>query len=82
MSPTAFKHGVETVDILHAINHARIVEEVGDDPIRYLILGPSAAGAMLEIVVLDSSAGPMVIHAMTMRTKYERLLTEGEVPYD
>ena len=77
MSPTAFKHGIEFDDILHGIRFAVVVEEVGQDPTRYLVLGPGTFGDLLEIVILDDSSGPIVIHAMKMRTKYEPLLTEG-----
>jgi uncharacterized DUF497 family protein len=77
MSPTAFKHGVEFDDIRHGIRFAVVVEEVGEDPTRYLVLGLGTSGDLLEIVILDDSNGPVVIHAMKMRSKYEPLLTEG-----
>ena len=70
-------HVVEIDDILHGIRFAVVVEEVADDPTRYLVLGPGTSGDFLEIVILDDSSGPIVIHAMKMRTQYERLLTEG-----
>jgi hypothetical protein len=34
--------------------HALAVDEVGDNPVRYLVLGPDRAGNLLELVVLDS----------------------------
>ena len=77
MSPTSFKHGVEFDDILHGIRFAVVVEEVGEDPTRYLVLGPGTSGDLVEIVILDDSGGPIVIHAMKMRSKYEPLPTEG-----
>jgi hypothetical protein len=58
----------------HAIRHALVVDEVGDDPVRYLVLGPDRAGNLLELVVLDRPHGPAVIHAMPMRPQYQRLL--------
>ena len=64
-------------DILHAINHAITVDEVGDDPVRWLVLGPDRAGNLLELVVMDRPAGPAVIHAMPMRSQYRRLLPKG-----
>jgi len=39
--------------------NAVTVDEVGDDPAR--------AGNLLELVVMDRSVGPAVIHAMPMR---------------
>jgi hypothetical protein len=44
MSPTAFKHGVEFDDILHGIRFVVVVEEVGEDPTRYWVLGPGTSG--------------------------------------
>ncbi len=74
---SALRHGIQGEDILHAINHAITVEEVGDDPVRWLVLGPDRAGNLLELVVMDHPAGPAVIHAMPMRTQYQRLLPKG-----
>jgi hypothetical protein len=50
---------------------------VGEDPSRFLILGPDASGNFLEIVVEDRPDGPVVIHAMPMRSGYETLLEKG-----
>lgn len=47
--------------------NAVTVDEVGDDPVRWLVLGPGRAGNLLELVVMDRSVGPAVIHAMPMR---------------
>jgi hypothetical protein len=74
---SALRHGIPSEDILHAIKHAITVEEVGDDPVRWLVLGPDRAGNLLELVVMDRPAGPAVIHAMQMRTQYRRLLPKG-----
>ncbi len=74
---SALRHGVDSADIQHALSKAVVVEEIGDDPVRYLVLGPDRAGNVLELVVLDRPAGPAVIHPMAMRTKYRRLLEGG-----
>ncbi len=37
------------------------MEEVDEDPTRYLVLGPDRAGNLLELVVLDRPQGPAVI---------------------
>ena len=71
---SARRHRVEDEDIQHGLRHALLVEEIGEDPTRYLVLGPDRAGNFLELVVLDRPQGPAVIHAMPMRTKYRRLL--------
>ena len=74
---SAFKHGVTEPDIHHGIEHSFVVDEVGEDPSRFLILGPDASGNFLEIVVEDRPDGPVVIHAMPMRSGYETLLEKG-----
>jgi hypothetical protein len=73
---SAFRHGVEAEDIDHALRNAVVVEEIGDDPLRFLVLGPDGAGNCLELVVLDRPQGPAVIHAMAMSAGYQRLLPE------
>jgi hypothetical protein len=74
---SALRHGVDAGDINHAVNNALFVEEIGEDPQRYLVLGPDRAGNLLEVVVLDRPHGPAVMHAMRMRSKYRALLDEG-----
>jgi hypothetical protein len=56
---------------------AAVIEEVEEDPIRYLVLGPDRSGNFLELVILDRPQGPAVIHAMTMTAQYRRLLPGG-----
>jgi hypothetical protein len=74
VSDSALKHGVNADDIDHAIRHAIVIEEVGEDPARYLVLGPDRSANLLEVVILDRPTGPVVIHATPMRTRYQRLL--------
>lgn len=72
---SARKHGVADEDILHAIDHALVIEDIGEDPDRWLVLGPDRATNMLEVVVLTTVEGTqLAIHAMGMRPTYERLL--------
>src|SRR3954465_13167514 len=59
----------------HALRHAHVVEELAEDPVRYLVLGPDRAGNLLELVVLDRPQGPAIIHAMAMRPQYRGLLS-------
>lgn len=68
----ALRHGIPGEDIRYAIDN-----EVGDDPARWLVLGPDRAGNLLELVVMDRPAGSAVIHAMPMRAAYRRLLPKG-----
>ncbi len=74
---SAFRHGVATEDILHVVRNAIVVEEIAEDPTRYLVLGADRAGNLVELVVLDRSQGPAVIHAMPMTAQYRDLLPEG-----
>jgi len=72
-----FRHGVDADDIRHALRNAVVIEEVDEDPTRYLVLGPDPAGQFLELIVMDRPQGPAVMHAMPMRAKYENLLPKG-----
>ena len=61
--------------MLHAVEHSLVVDDLGEDPDRWLVLGPDTAGNLLELVVLISRDGDeIIIHAMPMRPKYRRLL--------
>lgn len=72
---SARKHGVADEDILHAIDHALATENIGEEPDRWLLLGPNRAANMLEVVVLVTAEGnQLAIHAMRMRPAYQRLL--------
>ena len=64
---------ISTTPVINSV----AVDEVGDDPVRWLVLGPNRAGNLLELVVMDRPAGPAVIHAMRMRAAYRRLLPKG-----
>jgi hypothetical protein len=71
--PSARKHGIADVDAEHAVEHGVPIEYQGDG--RTLYLGPSRTGAPLEVVKVDRADGSeLVIHAMPMRAKYQRLL--------
>ena len=74
---SALRHGIGTEDTQHAQRNAVFVEEIDEDPTRYLVLGPDRAGNLLELVVMDRPQGPAVIPAMPTRAKYRNLLTEG-----
>lgn len=71
----ARRHGIADDEMLHALEHSLAVEDVGEDPDRWLVLGPDRSGNLLEVVVLVSADGSeMIIHAMAMRPIYRRLL--------
>ena len=76
---SAAKHGggVGADDAVHAVAHALVVADLGDDdaPIRELVIGPDRAGNLLEVIVLHFDDGrEMVIHAMSMRSQYRSML--------
>ena len=61
--------------MLHAIEHSMVVDDVGSDPDRWLVIGPDRAANMLELVVLITPEGEeLVIHAMPLRPAYWKLL--------
>jgi hypothetical protein len=72
---SARRHGVADEDIVHAIDNALAIEDAGQDPERWLVIGPDHAANLLELVVLITRQGrQLVIHAMAMRPHYERLI--------
>ena len=74
--PSARKHGIADEDIEHATTHAMAIEDQDDDTRLYL--GPSRGAHLLEVVTIVRDDGSeLAIHAMRMRTKYQRLLPGG-----
>ncbi|MGA2925461.1 MAG: hypothetical protein ABSG43_05610 [Solirubrobacteraceae bacterium] len=56
-------------------NRPRAIEDAGEDPDRWLVIGPDRAGNLLEAVILTTVEGNrLAIHAMPMRDKFRRLL--------
>jgi uncharacterized DUF497 family protein len=75
---SARKHDVADEDIRHATDHALALEDAGEDPDRWLVIGPDRAGNLLEVVVLTTVEDTEIaIHAMPMRAKLRRLLEES-----
>jgi uncharacterized DUF497 family protein len=75
MHPSARKHGVADEDIRHATDHALAIEDAGEDPDRWLVIGPDRAGNLLEVVILVTIEGAqLAIHAMRTRAAYRRLI--------
>lgn len=72
---SAHNHAVAEKDVLHAIDHQLAVEDAGEDPDRWLVVGPDRAGNLLEVVVMITGEDvQVVIHAVPMRSKFRRLL--------
>jgi hypothetical protein len=73
--PAARHHGVADDDMLHAIEHSTVTEDLGEDPDRWLVIGPDRAADLPELVVLITTEGhQMIIHAMPLRPAHRRLL--------
>ena len=61
--------------MLHAIEHSIVVDDVGEDPDRWLLIGPDRAANLLEIVIVVTAEGDeLIIHAMPLRSAYRKLL--------
>ena len=66
---SARKHGVAEEDMVHALRHHWRVFET-DDPAVMMFIGPSRAGAPLEVGVVVDEEGVAIIHAMAARLKF------------
>jgi len=72
----ARKHGVADADILHAVRNAMRWVVMDDD--LTMLIGAATNGALLEIGVLDIEGDdPVIVHAMPLRRRFHRFLTEG-----
>jgi hypothetical protein len=56
--------------MLHAFNHPMFVDDLEDGLVMFV--GADTAGNLLEIGVIDSADGPIIVHAMPARPKYLR----------
>jgi hypothetical protein len=65
--PSAHKHGVSDDNIRHALAHIlNAADDPQDDDVT-LFLGPDEENNLIEVGVLDTDDGPVVIHAMAAR---------------
>jgi len=73
--PSARRHGIADDDILHAIENSVLADDLGEDPDRWLVIGPDHAANLLEVIVLITGEGDeLIIHAITLRAVYRKLL--------
>ncbi len=70
IATSARKHGVHDNDMLHAFNHPMFVDDLDDGFVMFV--GADTAGNLLEVGVIDSADGPIIVHAMPARPKYLR----------
>ncbi|MDQ3104128.1 MAG: hypothetical protein M3Q87_02700 [Actinomycetota bacterium] len=67
---SACKHGIADDDMLHAFNHPVRYEDLDDGFV--MVIGPTRSAELIELGVLDTDRGPVIVHAMTARRKYLR----------
>jgi hypothetical protein len=70
IAPSARRHGVTDDTIIHAFNNPIRVEELDEGLV--MLVGPDHAGNLFEIGVASSDEGPVIVHAMPDRPKYQR----------
>jgi len=70
IAPSARKHGIADADMIHAFNHPIVVDELDDG--FTMFVGADRAANLIEIGVVDTIDGPIIIHAMPARAKYLR----------
>jgi hypothetical protein len=70
IAPSARKHGVSDEVIHHAFNNPIRSEELDEGLV--MLVGPDHAGNLFEIGVVTSDDGPVIVHAMEARPKYQR----------
>ena len=70
IAPSALRHGVSEETIVHAFNNPSRVEDL--EEALTMLIGPDSAGNLYEIGVVSSDDGPVVVHAMSARSKYLR----------
>lgn len=70
IAPSARKHGIPDADMIHAFNHPIFVDDLDDG--LTMFVGADPAADLLEIGVIDTSDGPIIVPAMSARPKYLR----------
>ncbi|MEZ5297011.1 MAG: hypothetical protein R2697_12270 [Ilumatobacteraceae bacterium] len=64
---SARRHGIDDDSIRHALrNFIAQSDETGDDDVT-MFIGPDAVGNLVEVGVLITDEGPVIIHAMPGR---------------
>ncbi len=67
---SARKHAISDDDMIHAFNNPIFVDELDEG--FTMFVGADPAANLLEIGVVDTSDGPIIVHAMSARPKYLR----------
>jgi len=68
VAASAHRHGFIDEDIRHALrNFVAVAADPRDDDVT-LVLGPDQAVNLIEVGILSTDEGPLIIHAMAART--------------
>jgi len=68
VAASAYRHGITDEDIRHALrNLMAVAADPRDDDVT-LFLGPDPAVNLIEVGVLSTDDGPLIIHAMAACT--------------
>ncbi len=70
IAASARKHGLGDDTILHAFNNPVRAEDLDDGLV--MLVGPDHTGNLIEVGVVSSEEGPVIVHAMPARPKYQR----------
>lgn len=70
IASSARKHGIADADMIHAFDNPVLVDHIDDG--FTMFIGGDRAGNTLEVGVIDSSGGPIIVHAMAARPHYLR----------
>ena len=72
--PSARRHGIADDDMLHAIEQSIVVEDIGEDPDRWLLIGPIVLRSARDRLPRRGEGDELLIHAMPLRAAYRKLL--------
>ncbi|MDR7303380.1 hypothetical protein [Haloactinomyces albus] len=66
--PSARRHGITDTDMRHAVRNPISAWEMDEG--MTMLIGPDTAARLLEVGVVDSNEGPVLVHAMRARVKF------------
>lgn len=70
IAPSALKHGLDEVEILHAYRNPIRVWDLGDG--FTMMIGANAAAIILEVGYIHGETAVVIVHAMPAREKFLR----------
>jgi hypothetical protein len=72
IAPSAIRHGISVEDILHAWRLADFWAAEPDDEGLVMVVAPTRTGALLELGIIDTADGPVIVHALPARPNHLR----------